>query len=63
MNAENNGQNFNGELDEIVPIVSATNDVFSPGFCSLMDSAFRPKSTSGINEDDIPKHEQPTAKN
>jgi hypothetical protein len=42
MNAENNGQNFNGELDEIVPIVPATNDVFSPSFCSLMDPAFRP---------------------
>jgi hypothetical protein len=43
----NNGQNPDDEI-EMVPIIPATNDVFSPGFCSLMHSTF--KSTTKTHE-------------
>ncbi len=33
--------NENSEEKTLVPIVPADNDVFSPGFCSLLDRAFQ----------------------
>jgi hypothetical protein len=52
-----NEQNLAGQLDQRSPRSHrADNDVFSPGFCSLMDLAFRPASTPNhagdIDDDD-----------
>jgi hypothetical protein len=53
---ENNEQNLAAELDELVPIAPADNDVFTPGFCSLLDPAFKsapsPTQTAGNNVED-----------
>jgi hypothetical protein len=52
---ENNEQNLDGELDKLVPIVPATNDVYTQGFCSLMDPTFR--STASASHESNPEDE------
>jgi len=47
------GDNENSDEETLVPIVpAADNDVFSPGFCSLLDSAF--KLTAAAPQESIP---------